>query len=235
MIQKERGGVGSAHKKRRAGKLAVYFANLKKKRIDFYQIFSILYDSSFLKKRKKEKRMKFNPETFLTENNLRLFVEDFVFPEEEIEYNKRFLNTNFRPDINIPSKKTIIEFNGHYHYTSPKNIIRDIKLKEIASRENFQVIEIPYFIQLSDSVIKKIFPQAKNYTPSKYPHGFIDKKCKLPSEFCELGVQRFLNEIENDFSLLYNEIIWSLQTKIKKTEDTLLVVPPSMIRLLNMT
>lgn len=49
----------------------------------------------------------------------------------------------------------------------------------------------------------------------RYPNGFIDKKAVLPSDFCELGIELFKNDLVK-FEYHAQEIIESLKEKSKK-------------------
>ena len=62
-----------------------------------------------------------------------------------------------RPDFLCEELKLIIEFDGLQHYTNPKNIRTDRENKETYESFGYRVIRIPYFIQLTQSVVKEMF------------------------------------------------------------------------------
>ena len=53
--------------------------------------------------------------------------------------------------------KKIVEYDGLQHYTNPINILKDCKNQEIYEKFGYRVIRIPYFIQLTNEVVKEIF------------------------------------------------------------------------------
>ena len=64
-----------------------------------------------------------------------------------------------------------------------------------------------------------------------YPHGFIDEKCILPADFCELGVEWFKSDI-NRFANEFEEIINSLKTKTAKLKYGVDEVLPKSLKYL---
>lgn len=155
---------------------------------------------------------------YLTEERLKNFVFE-IFKNTEIIHNRKLFNV--RPDFYLPEFKLIIEFDGYFHFSKSKTIIRDLTLDKTAKRTEIKVIHIPYFIQLDIKTYNILFSDyikledktlnlLKNY---KYPHGFINEKALLPADFCNLGIKRF-EYFLNLFSPIKNEIINSLNNKI---------------------
>ena len=67
-----------------------------------------------------------------------------------------------------------------------------------------------------------------------YPHGFIDSKCILPADFCELGVEKFKKDLALLDASIRQDIINSLKTKVNCAQfGELTVVPPSLKDLIN--
>lgn len=170
---------------------------------------------------------------YLNEENLYSFLKERfktdIIKNETIPTIKR----RFKPDFRIEEKKLIIEFDGYGHYTSPENILRDIEKDEILLQNKYEIIRIPYFIQLDEKVIKHLFG---NYITNKhsfndYPHGFIDKKVICPASFCELGINKFLKDLD-DFYYIKDDIIQSLKNKIEEKKKELLVLPPSLLKII---
>ncbi len=160
-------------------------------------------------------------EKYLTEDRLGDFLRRY-FKEGEWIHDKCFLGRN-RPDYRNGFYKTIVEFDGYAHYTSSKRIVSD-RLKDKLYQENgYNVVHIPYFVQLSEKTISKLFSLNMEYE-QEYPHGFIDSKCVLPADFCYLGIRRFLEDLET-FSEIKREILISLVKKIEILKNKDLVVP----------
>lgn len=135
---------------------------------------------------------------------------NYVFIRNKIVPNSGILN---RPDFRNDELKLIYEFDGYLHYSSPKTILSDYKKYKIYKEMRYLVIRFPYFIQLPIS---------------NYPHGFIDKNVMLPAYFCELGIERFKDEIYKDFSFARKDIIKSLNNWINICGNKNLVIPPSL-------
>jgi hypothetical protein len=66
-------------------------------------------------------------------------------------------NHKIRPDYRSDSLELIVEFDGLPHYTNPLNIIKDDKNTLIYQRNGYTVVRIPYFIQLTNDAVEKIF------------------------------------------------------------------------------
>ena len=91
----------------------------------------------------------------------------------------------------------------------------------------YTIIRIPYFVQLSTIVIKELFHKTYSMT-QEYPHGFISEKALLPSDFCEMGIGRFINDL-NRFSYIQRDIIKSLVDRVDEADQILLVLPPHLL------
>jgi len=173
----------------------------------------------------------YNENNYLTEDNLIEFVQEFI--SRDLILDKQFKPHKFRPDILIEDLKIAIEFDGFLHYTQPTSVIKDKEKTAILKSAGYKVIRIPYYIQLDSNIINYLFPSLKTFRPSKYKHGFIDKKVILPAAFCELGVERFEQEINTTFSIIKSDIIFSIKEKIIELENKLFVLPPSLLYLLD--
>jgi len=160
--------------------------------------------------------------SYLTEEKLKYHLET-IFNLEFI-HNKQVPNSNIknRPDYRNDSIMLIVEFDGYLHYTQPKTIIADFKKDEVYSKMGYKIVRIPYFVQLSKQVINFLFNKDLNFI-QEYQHGFIDKKCVLPAEFCSLGIIRYKQDLQK-FDFISNDIKKSLVNKIKFLNDKRLVL-----------
>ena len=168
--------------------------------------------------------------TYLTEKSLRNYLCD-IYRDWDWIHDKAIKESNIknRLDYRNEQLKIIVEFDGYLHYTNTKTILSDYFKDEVYSKLSYNVIRIPYFVQLSTEVIKHLFKIEYKFEQA-YPHGFIDKKAILPSNFNELGIERFKNDLEK-FSFIKNEIISSLRNKIEELKDIRLVLPRSLFYL----
>lgn len=163
---------------------------------------------------------------FLNEQLLGDFLRD-TFNTDFI-HDTAFPGYRFRPDYRNEELKLIVEFDGYRHYSISSQVLSDVKNSKIVQDLGYRSVRIPYFVQMDETAILHYFDK-KLPSFNSYQHGFIDSKCMLPCDFCELGVKRFNKEIlELPQSLRYS-IIQSLRNKIGTNGDPLLVVPPSML------
>lgn len=149
---------------------------------------------------------------YLTEKKLgEIFSE--ILPNKQFIHDKTVPNSNckMRPDYRFEDLKLIVEFDGNRHYQQVEVILKDEQKDNIYKKLGYRIVRIPYFIQMTNKLLQGLFNQEFVYT-QVYPHGFIDDNVILPATFCELGIKRFLNDLEN-FANYREDIILSLQKK----------------------
>lgn len=123
--------------------------------------------------------------------------------------------------------KMIIEFDGYQHYSSSRTIFNDNRKQKIAKERGYATVRILYFVQLKKDAIRH-FLGIDQDDYNIYPHGVIDKKCLLPADFCELGIDRFKREMNSLPVSIQRDVIGSLQVKEKELGDRRLVLPPGL-------
>lgn len=177
-------------------------------------------------------------EGYLTEKKLSDSLK-ILFPNNVFINNKKFKNTNYKPDFICEDLKLIIEFDGYRHYSDPKTIITDQIKDKLFNENGYSVIRIPYFIQLNNEILTILFNENEEenlfldkdfsifYT--EYPQGFIDKNALLPASFCYLGVNKFINDLFK-FEIVLVEILNSIDIKISNLKNKLLVITPEIER-----
>ena len=170
--------------------------------------------------------------SYLTESKLESILRS-IYSRTDFIKNKTVPGSNIRnrPDYRNDKLKLIVEFDGYLHYSSSKTIIADKIKDETYSKMEYNIIRIPYFIQLNKQITKLLFNKILKLKIKQYPHGFIDDKALLPSDFCELGIKRFKKDLCR-FNIVKNDIIESLKHKISKLENIDLVLPPSLYKLI---
>ncbi|WP_282458283.1 DUF559 domain-containing protein [Ligilactobacillus aviarius] len=62
-----------------------------------------------------------------------------------------------RPDYRSEQLKLIVEFDGLPHYQKPSDLQRDRANQELYESYGYKVVRVPYFIQLSNEVVEKLF------------------------------------------------------------------------------
>lgn len=155
---------------------------------------------------------------YLTEKKLGEYL-NIIFPNYKFIHNRSVPNSNcrYRPDYRNDELKLIVEFDGYTHYTSSKTVYVDQVKDEIYKDMGYNIVRIPYFIQMSSKVIKYLFNVNVKIEQS-YPHGFIDEKVILPADYCEMGIRRFEGDLEY-FKFISYDILESLTNKIENEFD----------------
>ncbi len=102
-----------------------------------------------------------------------------------------------RPDYKSEKLKLIIEFDGLQHYTKQDIIEKDLKTTELYKSFGYEVVRIPYFIQLTNKAVKTLFDV-------NVPEELFDetisslgiKGQNTPAYLCPAGVKRMAREFE---------------------------------------
>lgn len=154
-----------------------------------------------------------------------------IFPNYEFVHDRAVPNASIsnRPDYRCDELKLIVEFDGYQHYCQIDTIFKD-KLKDsVYTSIGYRIVRIPYFVQLTNDVVKHYFGVSDVDMQINFPHGFIaDKGAKLPAEYCSLGIVRFVNELR-ELHFLQTSIISSLKAKLDKYKgDMSRVLPINM-------
>lgn len=160
----------------------------------------------------------FNISPYLSEKNL-YDVLSFVFVNNTINKQVRIKDGDktYVVDYSVILSNgdlMLVEFNGYHHYTNTKTIVRDYALREYCIKNNIKLVELPYFVQLSNHNFSKYFGinlTDKNITTDQ-KSGFIASKIVLPYDYCLMGVNRFMADISVE-DLTSSEILQSLQNR----------------------
>lgn len=108
--------------------------------------------------------------------------------------------------------KIAIKLKEPKHYLSPADILETDDNRWAANKSNYKVIEIPYFIQLSNEVFEHYFGRAPQIPiVSDCPSGFEDPNFVLPANYCSMGVNNFLKELgdlpQQTFGMVYESLL----------------------------
>lgn len=148
-------------------------------------------------------------------------MEDYlkvIFPEipdEKWIHNKTIKGSGrrSRPDYRCETLKLIIEFDGVQHYQSPDCIKRDNENQRFYEELGYKVVRIPYFIQLSNNVVKSMFgrdidePLFDESIPSLGVKGR-----NTPAYCCPEGIKRMSREF-NCYPEQYRSNLKALQNE----------------------
>lgn len=103
----------------------------------------------------------------------------------------------FRPDYRSESLKLIVEFDGLPHYTNPVNVLLDKEKTMFYEKLGYKVVRIPFFIQLTNSVVKTLF--GVNVKTKLFPEDVasmcVADSC-TPAFMCVLGIKRMQQEFK---------------------------------------
>lgn len=155
----------------------------------------------------RETKEKANSSGFDKDTGLhRTGLEDYlavIFPEidsTEWIHDKTIpgIGRMIRPDYRCERLKMIIEFDGVQHYQDPERIKKDYENKHLYEDKGYKVIRIPYFIQLSSSVVKSMFGRDVEETlfDESIPSLGIKGKNTL-AYCCPEGIKRMAREFCN--------------------------------------
>jgi len=157
-------------------------------------------------------------EDYLTEAKL-FDVLKTMFPQANIEGQFYFEdNKRLKYDYCVTTEehRFLVEFDGNAHYTKyPKT---DIIKNDLAQIRQYDLIRIPYFVQLDTVAVDYYFGKYKpnkNWRDPLYPHGFIlnSSNCSVPADFCYYGSARYLDELTNLPDFISMSIVNSFYTK----------------------
>lgn len=128
---------------------------------------------------------------------------EVIYPDYKWIHDKALGNINgvsyrTRPDYRCEEHKIIVEFDGIVHYSNPEQILKDYKNTETYEKLGYKVIRIPYFIQLTNKNVEKLFG-VKVYT-DLFPVGVPSLSVELkntPAYLCPLGIERMAREFKS--------------------------------------
>lgn len=102
-----------------------------------------------------------------------------------------------RPDYRCDKLRLIVEFDGLPHYQNPEIIDRDKSNQKIYEKHKYRVVRIPYFIQLTKTVIKQLFDvdMPNEMFPEDIP-SMGPKGRNTPAYCCPAGILRMAEEIK---------------------------------------
>jgi len=165
--------------------------------------------------------------SYLTETSLGDFLRTRLDPD--IEHNVRVpgMAERFRPDYRSETFKIIVEIDGDQHYRVAHNVLKDELRDAAISAQGYRVVRVPYFVQLCPQTIRMLLPETTDHSSFlSFPHGFISSRVVFPADFCELGVLRFVRDLER-FACIAPAIWQSLEVAIKG-RDWRTVLPLSL-------
>ena len=102
-----------------------------------------------------------------------------------------------RPDYRSNSLKLIVEFDGIQHYNNPENILKDLENTKFYEQQGYKVVRIPYFIQLTNLAVGKIFGvDVKEVLFDDNIASLNSANKNTPAYLCPLGIKRMAMEFK---------------------------------------
>ncbi len=129
---------------------------------------------------------------------LEVIYPDYKWIHDKVLGNIGGVSYRTRPDYRCEEHKIIVEFDGIVHYSNPEQILKDYKNTETYERLGYRVIRIPYFIQLTNKNVERLFG-VKVYT-DLFPVGVSSLSLELkntPAYLCPLGIERMAREFKS--------------------------------------
>ncbi len=119
--------------------------------------------------------------------------------------------------IEIGNRKILVEFNGQQHYHDVGQIIKDSNYADIAIKNGYELVRIPYYIQLDTKLINFFFDtKLKNVIINHtFPQGFIVNgknnelkyKSTLPVEFPKYGYELYKDDLNRLMLAGFEDIV----------------------------
>ena len=131
----------------------------------------------------------------------------------------------------ITDIKIAIKLKEAKDYLYPSNAMEIDEARWAANKSDYKVIEIPYFIQLTNETFEHYFGRApQSPILSDHSSGFEDPQSIPPANFCSMGVSNFLKELGElpgeTFGIIYESL---LDRSFSKNGDPYLIMPIDML------
>ena len=152
-------------------------------------------------------------ESYLTEQRLKdalqqLFSNGWLGGQVALPDSRRRFDMAFRSNDAI----VLVEYDGDEHYRHSLKIKADREKDVLASKNGMRLVRIPYWLQLDTRMARHWFG-VEAQIEQHFPHGFVTTKL-FPASFCELGIARFIHELDSIPVEVRHEVIASLRERI---------------------
>ena len=154
----------------------------------------------------------------------RIFPESWKGDEIVVPGSRRRWDMAYSDGTQI----VVVEYDGDEHYRHSIKIKVDLEKDRAAAAKGYRVVRFPYWVQLDTTTLLHYFGVEKDIH-TDFPHGFITTK-HFPASFCELGIERFRNEVASLPHGVNSAVVSSLRSRAD--EYGLEYVLPSTLRYL---
>jgi len=172
-------------------------------------------------------------EGYLVQSKLSTALQTIVGDAEWRGNEIRVPGTRYRWDMAYQRGRQLVfvEFDGEAHYRNSLTIKADSEKDIVAKTNGHRVVRIPYWVQLTTKTLKYYFDLDAEIIQD-FPHGFISKKNRmLPASFCELGIARFQQELDDLPVAVKDDVLSSLRDRANEY-DRKYVLPKKLHKLL---
>ena len=151
----------------------------------------------------------------LTKSTLKQFLKSepsFKYLTDSVKTAKGTIKYDGVVLDSVTEIKIAIKLKEPKHYLFPAELIEINKNHWAANNSNYKVIEIPYFIEMSNETFEHYFGRSPHVNiVSDRPSGFEDPQSVLPANYCSMGVNAFLKEIgalpQQTFGMVYESLL----------------------------
>ena len=155
----------------------------------------------------------------------KIYLANQFLKDETGQYVK-VAGTKFKPDYILPELRIVIEIDGdsrsrRNHYSNANVAIKDRLKTRICTELGYKVVRIPSYIQLDSEMVRFYFgiDYAEELYPACHEHGFEHPDIALPADFCELGLERFEQEMRTYPQSVRQRIVTSLRKRITQYRE----------------
>lgn len=156
-------------------------------------------------------------EGYLIQRKLEAALRDLVGPDNWLGRELRVPGTRRRWDMAFKQggRTIVVEFDGDQHYRDALVIRADYEKDAIANELGYQIVRIPYWVQLTTQTLYHYFHITAEVVQD-FRHGFISDPPVLPASYCQLGLVRFKQELDSLPLSVRQAVILSLQNWVPK-------------------
>ncbi len=139
--------------------------------------------------------MKVVIESYLTEWKLAAALQQLVGDaweggQKTLPGSRRRFDMAFRSG----GSTVLVEYDGDDHYRDSLKVRADRQKDALAAAAGMRLVRVPYWVQL-DGLMTRHWFGLEAEVEQTFQHGFITTKL-FPASFCELGVARFVRELD---------------------------------------
>ena len=157
------------------------------------------------------------------------WIYDSMIPKDIV--HRRVPNyplKRFRPDARCEELNLIVEFDGTAHYQDQSVVLSDVEKDAWLTGLGYKVVRIPYWIQLSNTMIAHLFgvvmdAEMCTLTSSFYDTSIHDKGLSICiGSMSEAGRHRFLDQVTSYPTEIQNIVFADIMHCVNDRDDTVL-------------